>query len=85
MAKNFQELNFEISQKTRELRKLDSKILDYVEGVIDEDDFEKVKATRAKLRVTIAADVKKLPAERKKYEAELAALNKEDMEETNND
>ena len=73
MAKTFQELNFEISQKKIELHKTDSKVLEYVEGVLTEEEFEKVKATRAKLREVIAADEKKLPAETKKYEAELAA------------
>lgn len=73
MAKTFQELNFEISQKKIELHKTDSKVLEYVEGLLSEEEFEKVKATRAKLREVIAADEKKLPAEKKKYEVELAA------------
>lgn len=73
MAKTFQELNFEISQKKIELHKTDSKVLEYVEGLLSEEEFEKVKATRAKLREVIAADEKKLPAEKKKYEAEIAA------------
>lgn len=84
MAKTFQELNFEISQKKIELHKTDSKVLEYVEGLLTDEEFEKVKATRAKLREVIAADEKKLPAEKKKYEAELAAkLEKE--EEIEND
>ena len=73
MAKNYQDLKFEISQKKIELHETDSKVLEYVEGLLTEEEFEKVKATRAKLREVITADEKKLPAEKKKYEAELAA------------
>lgn len=78
MAKNYQELNLEISKKKIELSKTDHFILEYVEGLLPEEDFEKVKATRAKIREEIAADEKKLPAEKKKYEA---SLNKELEEE----
>ena len=73
MAKNYQDLKFEISQKKIELHETDSKVLEYVEGLLTDEEFEKVKATRAKLREVITADEKKLPAEKKKYEAELAA------------
>ena len=73
MAKSYQELKYEISKKKIELHETDSKVLEYVEGLLTEEEFEKVKATRAKLREVIAADEKKLPAEKKKYEAELAA------------
>lgn len=83
MAKNYQELNLEISKKKIELSKTDHLVLEYVEGLITDEEFEKVKASRAKLRETIAADEKKLPAEKKKYEAELAAKEKE--EEIEND
>ena len=82
MAKNYQELNFEISQKKIELHKTDSKILEYVEGLLTDEEFEKVKATRAKIREEIAADEKKLPAEKKKYEA---LIKKELEEEIDND
>lgn len=83
MAKNYQELNLEISQKKIELSKTDHLILEYVEGLLPEEDFEKVKATRAKIREEISADEKKLSAEKKKYEAKLAEELKE--EEIEND
>lgn len=80
MAKNFQELNFDISQKKIELKKTDHLVLEYVEGLITDEEFEKVKASRAKLRDAIAADEKKLPAEKKKYEAEIAKESEEQEE-----
>lgn len=71
MAKTFQELNFEISQKKIALHSTDSKILEYVEGLITDEEFDEIKKKRASLRDDISKDEKKLPAAKKAWEAEM--------------
>ena len=79
MAKGYQDLNFEISQKKIELHKTDNDVILFVEGVIDSEEFEKVKKQRASLRDEIEKLEKKLPAAKNAYEAELK--EKEEIEE----
>ena len=71
MAKGYQDLKLEISQKKIELHKTDNDVILFVEGVIDSEEFEKVKKQRASLRDEIEKLEKKLPAAKKAYEAEL--------------
>ena len=71
MAKTFQELNLEISQKKIALHSTDSQVLEYVEGLITDEEFDKIKQTRASLRDEISKDEKKLPAAKKAWEAEM--------------
>ena len=79
MAKGYQDLKLEISQKKIELHKTDNDVILFVEGVIDSEEFEKVKKQRESLRDEIEKLEKKLPAAKKAYEAELK--EKEEIEE----
>lgn len=80
MAKGYQDLKFEISQKKIELAKSDIKVLNFVEGLIDDAEFEKVKASRASLREEIEKLEKKLPAALKAMKAEQEEKEKEQEE-----
>lgn len=84
MAKGYQDLKFEISQKKIELAKSDIKVLNFVEGLIDDAEFEKVKASRASLRDEIEKLEKKLPAALKAMKAEQEEKEKEQEEQEEN-
>ena len=71
----FQEINLKISNLILELKSTDSRILEYVEGVITDKEFETVKKERAAIRAEIEKLNKALPKAKKAYEAELEKLN----------
>ena len=79
MAKTYQELKLEISQKKIELQKSDIEVLHYVEGLLTEEEFENLKTKRSSIRDEIEKLEKKLPAALKAMKA--AEEEKEEQEE----
>lgn len=76
----FQEINLQISNLRLELKSTGSRILEYVEGVITDKEFETVKKERAEIRAEIEKLTKALPKAKKAYEAELEKLNETEEE-----
>lgn len=77
----FQEINFQISNLRMDLKATDSRILEYVEGVLTDKEFEAVKKERADIRSEIEKLMKQLPKAKKAWEAEQEELLKEQEEE----
>lgn len=77
----FQEINFQISNLRMDLKATDSRILEYVEGVLTDKEFEAVKKERANIRSEIEKLTKQLPKAKKAWEAEQEELLKEQEEE----
>ena len=77
----FQEINFQISNLRMDLKATDSRILEYVEGVLTDKEFEAVKKERADIRSEIEKLTKQLPKAKKAWEAEQEKLNEEQEEE----
>ena len=77
----YQEINFKISNLKKDLKSTDSRILEYVEGVLTDKEFETVKKERAEIRSEIEKLTKALPKAKKAWEAKIEELNKEIEEE----
>lgn len=78
---DYQEINLKISNLKLDLKSTDSRILEYVEGVITDKEFETVKNERAEIRSEIEKLTKALPKAKKAWEAKIEELNKEIEEE----
>lgn len=77
----YQEINFKISNLKKDLKATDGRILEQVEGLLTDKEFEAVKKERAEIRSEIEKLTKQLPKAKKAWEAEQEELNKEQEEE----
>lgn len=66
----YQELNFKISNLKKDLKATDGRILEQVEGLLSDKEFEAVKKERADIRSEIEKLTKQLPKAKKAWEAE---------------
>lgn len=76
----YQELNFKISNLKKDLKATDSRILEYVEGLLTNKEFEAVKKERSEIRSEIEKLNKQLPKAKKAWEAEQEKINEEQEE-----
>lgn len=77
----YQEINFKISNLKKDLKATDSRILEQVEGLLSDKEFEAVKKERAEIRSEIEKLTKQLTKAKKAWEAEQEEKNKEQEEE----
>ena len=66
----YQEINLQISNLKLELKATDGRILEQVEGLLSDKEFEAVKKERAEIRSEIEKLTKQLPKAKKAWEAE---------------
>ena len=66
----YQEINFRISNLKKDLKATDGRILEQVEGLLSDKEFEAVKKERAEIRSEIEKLTKQLPKAKKAWEAE---------------
>ncbi len=66
----YQEINFKISNLKKDLKATDGRILEQVEGLLSDKEFEAVKKERAEIRSEIEKLTKQLPKAKKAWEAE---------------
>lgn len=66
----YQEINFKISNLKKDLKATDGRILEQVEGLLTDKEFEAVKKERAEIRSEIEKLTKQLPKAKKAWEAE---------------
>lgn len=77
----YQEINLKISNLKKDLKATDGRILEQVEGLLSDKEFEAVKKERAEIRSEIEKLIKQLPKAKKAWEAEQEEKNKEQEEE----
>ena len=66
----YQEINLQISNLKLELKATDGRVLEQVEGLLSDKEFEAVKKERADIRSEIEKLTKQLPKAKKAWEAE---------------
>lgn len=66
----YQEINFRISNLKKDLKATDGRILEQVEGLLTDKEFEAVKKERVEIRSEIEKLMKQLPKAKKAWEAE---------------
>lgn len=76
----YQEINLKISNLRLELKATDGRILEQVEGLLSDKEFEAVKKERAEIRSEIEKLTKQLPKAKKAWEAEQEELKEQEEE-----
>lgn len=76
----YQEINLKISNLRLELKATDGRILEQVEGLLTDKEFEAVKKERAEIRSEIEKLMKQLPKAKKAWEAEQEELKEQEEE-----